>query len=353
MRVGLVVYGDLDTRSGGYVYDRQLVDHLRELGDEVELFSLPERRYGRAFAQNVDRSFRRRLRAADLDVLLEDELCHPSLLWTNRRLDFDAPVVALVHHLRSAERHAPWKNGFYRRVERQYLRGVDGYVYNSETTRSTVAALAEPSPGVVAYPAGDRFGGALSPETVRERARTPTLRVVTLGNVTPRKGIHTLVEGLERTRGDWTLTVVGDDAADSAYTAFLRQRIKRLGVAGSVSFTGRLADDDVADVLARSHVLAMPSTYEGFGIAYLEGMAFGLPAVATTAGGAAELVTDRVNGLLVEPDDPSAVTDALAPLCRNRERLVRLSLAALDRYRSHPTWRETAETVQGFLRSLA
>lgn len=353
MRVGLVVYGDLDSRSGGYVYDRKLVDHLRELGDEVELFSLPERRYGRALAHNVGRSLRRRLRSADLDVLVEDELCHPSLVWTNYRLDLDVPVVALVHHLRSAEQRAPWKNSLYRRVERCYLRSVDGYVYNSETTRETVAALVDPSPGVVAYPAGDRFDRLLTPEAVNERARDPTLRVVTVGNVTPRKGLHTLVDGLSRIRADWALTVVGDDEVDPTYTERLRERIETLGVAGSVTLTGRLPDDELADVLARSHLFAMPSSYEGFGIAYVEGMAFGLPAVATTAGGATELVTDRVDGLLVDPEDPSAVTDAIGPLCRNRDRLVRLSLAALERYRSHPTWRDTATTVREFVQSVS
>ncbi|SFL12258.1 Glycosyltransferase involved in cell wall bisynthesis [Halogranum rubrum] len=353
MRIGLVVYGDLDTRSGGYVYDSELVDHLRQTGDEVELFSLPEVGYGRSLAHNAGRSLRRRLRAADLDVLLQDELCHPSLVWTNRRLNLDVPVVALVHHLRSVERRRAWQNDFYRGLEQQYLRSVDGYVFNSETTRETVAALTDPDPGVVAYPAGDRFGRTLTPDEIRDRARERPLRIVALGNVTPRKGLHTLIEGLERIRADWQLSVVGDDETNPAYTRFLRQRIETLGVAGSVTLTGRLPDDELADVLARSHLLAMPSTYEGFGIAYLEGMAFGLPAVATTSGGAAELVSDRVNGLLVDPDDASALTDAVAPLCRNRERLVAMSLAALERYHAHPTWAETTEVVRGFLRTLS
>lgn len=352
MRIGLVVYGDLDTRSGGYVYDYELVDHLRQMGDEVELFSLPERGYGRSLAQNAGRSLRRRLRGADFDVLLQDELCHPSLVWTNHRLNLDVPVVALVHHLRSVERRRAWQNNLYRRLERQYLRSVDGYVFNSETTRETVAALTDPDPGVVAYPAGDRFGRTVTPDEIRDRARERPLRVVALGNVTPRKGLHTLIEGLERVREDWQLTIVGDDEENPAYTRFLRKRIETLGIAGSVTLAGRLPDDELADVLARSHLLAMPSTYEGFGIAYLEGMAFGLPAIATTNGGATELISDRVDGLLIDPDDASALTDAVAPLCRNRERLVAVSLAALERYHAHPTWEETARAVRAFLRTL-
>ena len=94
MRVGLVVYGSLDTVSGGYLYDRELVAHLRRQGDSVEVFSLSWRSYGRHLTDNVSGSLFRRLAAAGLDVLLQDELNHPSLFWLNRRL---RPVVVLSH----------------------------------------------------------------------------------------------------------------------------------------------------------------------------------------------------------------------------------------------------------------
>ena len=358
MHVGLVVYGDLDRRSGGYLYDAELVDYLREAGDEVTVFSLSERRYSRSLADNADSDLRRRIRGADLDVLLQDELCHPSLAWTNRRLrrsGFETPIVAIVHHLRSVESRTAWRNDLYRAVERRYLRTVDGFVYNSETTRETVAQLTDPDPGVVAYPAGDRFdrfGRTPTPDQVRERANEGPLRLVALGSVTPRKGLDTLVEGLERTDGDWELTVVGDDTVDPDYALRLRTLVASLGLVEDVTFTGRLSDDDLVAVLERSHLLAMPSQYEGFGIAYVEGMAFGLPALASTAGGAAELVTDRVNGLLVDPGDASSVVDAVAPLCRNRERLARLSVAALETAQTHPTWAETSARVREFLAAV-
>jgi glycosyltransferase involved in cell wall biosynthesis len=120
-----------------------------------------------------------------------------------------------------------------------------------------------------------------------------------------------------------------------------------------VTVTGRLDDGTLAAAFRRAHVFAMPSAYEGFGIAYLEAMGFGLPAVATERGGAAEVVTHRTDGWLVDPDDPSDVADALAPVCRNRERLARLGVNALARFRRHPTWDETAGTVRSFLASVA
>lgn len=354
LHVGWVVYGDLDRRSGGYLYDSEVVERLRAAGDEVTVVSLPDRSYFRSLAQNASRSLRRRLRAVahEVDVLVEDELCHPSLAWTNDALPADTPVVGLVHHLRSAEPHPTWRRRAYRAVERRYLRTLDAVVCNSETTRRTVVDLAGPettAESVVAYPAGSRFGDPLSTAAIAERATEEPFRVVFLGNVTPRKGLGTLVEGLARLHCDWELTVVGSLSADESYAASVARRVGNLGLSERVTMTGRVDDDRLRAELRRGHVLAMPSAYEGFGIAYLEGMCFGLPALASAAGGASELVTHRTDGWLVDPTDPSEIADALAPVCRKRDRLARMGVAAAERYREHPTWDETAETIRAFL----
>jgi glycosyltransferase involved in cell wall biosynthesis len=96
-------------------------------------------------------------------------------------------------------------------------------------------------------------------------------------------------------------------------------------------------------------VLAVPSSYEGFGIAYLEGMSFGLPAIGTTAGAASEIITDGVDGYLVRPEDPETLAARLSVLARDRALLERLSLNALERYRRQPKWEETAARIRAFL----
>jgi glycosyltransferase involved in cell wall biosynthesis len=354
LHVGWVVYGDLDRRSGGYLYDSEVVERLRAAGDEVTVVSLPDQSYLRSLTQNASRSLRRRLGAVarEVDVLVEDELCHPSLAWANDALPADTPVVGLVHHLRSAEPHPAWRRRAYRVVERRYLRTLDAVVCNSETTRQTVADLAGPettAESVVAYPAGSRFGDPLSTAAIAERATEEPFRVVFVGNVTPRKGLDTLLEGLARLHCDWELTVVGSLSADESYAASVARRVGDLGLSERVTMTGRVDDERLRTELRRGHVLAMPSRYEGFGIAYLEGMCFGLPALASAAGGASELVTHRTDGWLVDPTDPSEIADALAPVCRKRDRLARMGVAAAERYREHPTWDETGETIRAFL----
>jgi glycosyltransferase involved in cell wall biosynthesis len=351
VRVGFVVYGALDRRSGGYRYDRELADRFAAAGDAVEVVSLPERSYPGAVATGVagSRRIRRRLEALDVDVLLQDELCHPSLAVANGSLDVDYPVVALVHHLTSEESLPGWREQAVAALERRFLSTVDAYVATSETTLRAVTRLAGDAPSVVAHPAGDRFGSPVTERHVRERAREDPFRCLFVGAVTPRKRLETLVEGLARVRGDWTLTVVGDVDRDPEYVSRVRDRVAALGVADRVDFAGRLDDEALAAAYRRSHLLAVPSEYEGFGTVYVEAMGFGVPAVASTAGGASEVVRDRENGRLVDPGDASAITDVVAPLVRDRDRLVALSLGARETYREHPTWEETARRVRGFL----
>lgn len=134
MRVGFVVYGPLDGRSGGYRYDLELVRGLRAAGDEVTVISLPERPYRHRLRDNV--TSLSRLRSLDVDVLLQDELCHPSLVGVNPRLGDDIPVVSVVHHLNSLENLGTFRRYIRRAIETRYLHSVDAFVFNSETTKA-------------------------------------------------------------------------------------------------------------------------------------------------------------------------------------------------------------------------
>ncbi|MCB8919007.1 MAG: glycosyltransferase family 4 protein [Ardenticatenaceae bacterium] len=358
MHIGLLIYGSLETLSGGYLYDRMLVRYLRRQGDEVTLVSLPWRSYGQHLLDNANRRLLRRLQAARFDVLLQDELNHPSLAWLNSRLrrQVTYPLLAVVHHLRWLEtrpgRLGTLQNRFYRQVERRYLASVDGFVYNSQATRAAVTGLVGGSrPGVVAYPAGNRFTHLPTPDEILARATRPgPLRLLFVGNLIPRKGLHQLLAALARLpRPTWQLTVVGRPDVDPAYARAVRQQMLRAGLDNQVFFTGPLPDPALAAQFGRAQLLVMPSSYEGFGIVYLEGMAFGLPALATPAGGARELVTAGENGYLVDPDDPAGLAAHLLHLHTHRHELARLSLAAQQRYLAHPTWDESMSRIRNFV----
>jgi len=355
MRVGLLIYGSLDACSGGFEYDRRLVKHLRRCGDEVRIVSLPWRSYPALLAQNRSPVLRNLARTADLDLLIQDELNHPSLFLVNPCLKkrIGCPVVCIVHHLRCREPHSALLRSVYCRVERRYLRTVDAFVFNSAATRDSVAGLIGTLPAsLIATPGGDRFAGIESEKEIVDRAMVDgPLRLLFVGNLIPRKGLLELLDALAAVRdAPWRLDVVGALDVQRAYAARIRRRIAASGLAAKVRLHGVASDKELEGLLRSSHLLTMPFAYEGFGIVFLEAMAFGVPSLFLRKGGAAEVVRDGKEGYGFENGRHREVADRLQRLIHDRHELVRLSLHARRRFESFPGWDSTAGKIRRFLR---
>jgi len=347
MRIGLLIYGSLDTLSGGYLYDRKLVEYLRSQGDEVEIISLPWRNYVAHLTDNL----RFRL-PRGLDLLIQDELNHPSLLSANRK-PHPYPVISLVHHLRCSELRPRWQNLFYRAIEKKYLQTVDGFIFNSQTTKSVVNGLVDHGkPAIVAYPPTDRFGAAISEEEIKTRAAQNPLTILFLGNVIERKGLHTLIKAISSQQSAVGLDIVGSLTSEPEYTQQIQALIAKNNLASFVFFHGALDSEALKQRLQQAHLLIVPSSYEGFGIVYLEGMCFGLPAMGTTAGAAGEIIEHGTTGYLIEPNDHNTLAQHIISLSEDRSLLTRLSINARKRYIEQPAWDETAGQIRAFLQEM-
>jgi glycosyltransferase involved in cell wall biosynthesis len=357
VRVGLLIYGSIDTISGGYLYDRVLVAHLRRRGHTVQIVSLPWRDYPRHLLDNFSKSLLRKLRQLAVDVLIQDELNHPSMTWLNARMHPPYPIISLVHHLRSSEFRPTWQNTLYRQVERRYLDSVDGFIFNSRTTQQAVDRVSRINDRswVIATPAGDRLNPEIEADKIQNRAHVNgPLGLIFLGNLIPRKGLHTLIEALSQLPlGTHKLEVIGDTQVDPAYSRRIHRQIKGHGLESMVHFRGALDDNALAGSLRGSHVLVVPSSYEGFGIVYLEGMGFGLPVIGTTKGAAPEIIHPGESGYLIEPGDSSTLSTILADLHEDRQHLATISLAARQRYSQFPGWEQSMEKVCNFLFDVA
>ncbi|MDX1415794.1 MAG: glycosyltransferase family 4 protein [Candidatus Promineifilaceae bacterium] len=354
MRVGLIIYGDLSITSGGYFYDRQMVNFLQTQGDKVEIISLPWQSYGRHLLDNLRLPLIRHIQEAAFDVLLQDELNHPSLFLLNRRVQKSTktPLISIVHHLRSSEKHGQWQLKLYRRVERSYLRSVDGFIFNSKTTQSAVESLAgQQKPHIVANPSGSHQRPELSAEEITQRAhRGGPLGLLFVGNVIPRKGLGLILKALAQLpQGVWQLDIVGAQDMDAKYVKHLMHTADAGQLSANITWHGRLSDEDLAQRMLGNHILLMPSSYEGFGIAYLEGMALGLPSIGATSGAAQEIITDGQNGFIIAPDDANVLARHIMAVYQDRQMLAQMGIAALEKYRSHPTWETSMEKVRKFL----
>lgn len=357
MNIGLMIYGPLDTISGGYLYDRMIVEHLRKRGNTVEIISCPRRNYFSHLADNLSHTLCDDIRRRGVDILLQDELNHPSLFLINRRLQREArfPIISIVHHLRASETHPALLQKIYRLVEKQYLNTVDGFIFNSEATRRAVHEnLQKLCPSIIAYPGCDHIRPSVTRDEIVTRCLEPgPLRILFTGNVIPRKGLHTLIDALAcLPHQKWRLTVAGSVSADARYAQVIRQKISAARLSDNVKLLGTVPADDLITLWERHHCLAVPSSYEGFGIVYLEAMGFGQPVIASTAGGVPEIIRNREEGFLVSPGNIHELALCIGTLVEDRSLLLDMSLAAHKRYCAHHTWGNTAAHVDDFLCSM-
>jgi glycosyltransferase involved in cell wall biosynthesis len=355
MNITFLIYGSLDTVSGGYIYDRKIVEFLRENGDQVTVVSIPNKAYLLNVTDNCSNILRDKLINLHTDILIQDELCHPSLFMMNKLISpkIKYPIVSIIHHFRSNEPRSSIANWLYRSIENLYLKSLNGYIFNCATTRNKASEISVSLKkySTIAYPAGDRFSPMIDLEHIKRKTlSTQPFKVVFLGNIIRRKGLHVLLNSLSKIpKNLWELTIIGRQDAEIDYARSIHKQIDELHLNENVKLLGKASDEEIKSTLNSSHILCMPSLYEGYGIVYLEGMSFGLPSIASNSGGAVEIITHKENGILVNPNSVDELEAAINSLIYDREYLLRMSFAALERYRHHPTWEDAGRIIQTFL----
>ena len=212
----------------------------------------------------------------------------------------------------------------------------------SEATRWNFAPIAKQT---LIYNGVDLDAFQASPEEVQD-LRAELLPDVSdasivagvVTRITPEKGIHFLVRAIAALKGlplmtgtDIKLLIVGGPyfQKDIDYMNELKQEVADLGVENSIIFTGFLSDTRVVTSLL--DIVLVPSIIpEACPRTIIEAMAVGKPVIATPLGGSKELVTPDT-GILVPPEDASAIADAIAILTTDRERLRALGKASRNR----------------------
>jgi len=358
MHIGLIICGRIDALTGGYLYDRFLRDALCARGHRVEVISLPLTSYARSLLDNFSGATTARLPRYRWDLLLQDALCHPSLIRANRRIRArrQATIVAVVHQVLGRQPRPRLLNCAYGWIEQYYFRTIDGLLLTSRFTRDAARRLSADSlPMAIAPPAGDRLGCGPSRQTILERSyRSGPLELLFVGNLTPIKGLDRLLQSLSRLPpAMWRLTVAGSLTADRRHAHGIRNFILGRGMQAQVQLLGAVDGDRLRALLSAAQVFVMPFAHESFGIAALEAMAFGLPVIASEDGGVREFVRPAHNGFLVARGDGAAVGRYLEMLHTDRAQLAAMGLAARQTFSARPTWTQSMQLACEFLESVA
>lgn len=331
--------GDLDTPTGGYIYDQRMIAELRELGWRPEVLSLGEG-FPKPSALTLAAA-----RAHLTDVprgrpIVVDGLAFGVMYEAAQALRESHPLIALVHHPLALETGVTPENAItLRESERAALACTRQVIVTSPMTARTLAADYGVSAEriTVAPPGTDR------PTAVRRNGTSAVVALLGVGAVVPRKGYDVLIAALAGLVDlPWRLTIVGDCSRDAACVASLRAAIAHHRLTPRVIIEDAIPASRLAALYAASDVFVLPSRYEGFGMAYAEAIAYGLPVIGTTAGAIPETVPAQA-GMLVPPDDVAALAAALRRLIEQPAERDRLAAGARAAAARLPTWRQSAE----------
>jgi glycosyltransferase involved in cell wall biosynthesis len=346
-RVAFAVPGDLATPTGGYAYDRRMIAELQALGWQVDVINL-----GDGFPRPDAAT-----KAAARDVLLGVEAAVPVIVdglalgvlpEAANDLRERNPLIALVHHplaletgLSSEEAQALQKS------EADALAAARSVIVTSPSTAQLLLDGYD-VPGeliTVALPGTDRGEAA-------KGSSDGIVRLLSVGAVVPRKGFDVLIAALA-TIADlpWRLTIAGDRTRDAAATAQLDDDIMSNRLAGKVDLLGALPSERLMALYSAADVFVLASRFEGYGMAYAEALAHGVPVIGTTAGAIPDTVPPNA-GVLVEPNDVKALARALRMLIENPDERRWLASGAREAGEQLPGWAAQARLVAGAIEAL-
>ena len=235
----------------------------------------------------------------------------------------------------------PARQMYARRLARA-RKNVDRFVAISHHTKKDLVDHLDIDPehiDVVYLAADDRFAPVVDPERlsfVRDKYKLPDRFLLTAGSNEPRKNVRGVVAAFAQvpaaTRSSCPLVVIGPPWRDRPIQAEY----------GQTKFLGMVDDGDLPAVYSLATGFVFLSLYEGFGLPALEAMACGTPVIASATTSVPEVVGSA--GLLVDPEDIDACSEAMTHLLEDSELAEKLSASGLERAKTF-RWKRTAESV--------
>jgi glycosyltransferase involved in cell wall biosynthesis len=337
-RFVFAVPGDLATPTGGYAYDRRMIAELTALGWSVEVADIGSD-FPRPSASTVAAADARLMSIPRGIPVVVDGLAFGTLPELAVELHVRHPLVALVHHPLALETGlSPAEARNFQRRERAALAHTDHVVVTSPSTARLLARDygVEPDDITVALPGND-------PKVPGARTRDGTVALLAVGSLVRRKGYDVLVAALAGLKDlRWRLTIAGDRTRDPATAAALDSDIGIRGLGDRIDVLGAVPDARLDQLHADADLFVLASRFEGYGMAFAEAIAHGLPVIGTTTGAIPDTVPDGA-GILVPPDDAQALSNALRRLIEDSTERQRLAAAARAAAARLPTWRQSAE----------
>jgi glycosyltransferase involved in cell wall biosynthesis len=339
-----VIPGDIDTKTGGYIYDRRLIGELRKVGWQIDHVVWPSA-FPFPSPQDKAQAAASLSSMPDGSIVLIDGLAYGALHEQVAAEAWRLRLVALCHHPLALESGLSEEaTERLRQSEKQAFESARLVIATSATTADCLRLDygVPPNRIAVAKPGIDRPDGPRQPGAVP--------RLLSVGTVTPRKNHEALIRALSQIADlDWQCDIAGSLTRAPETAETVRRLIETLGLQDRIALLGEVAD--TAPLYRQADIFVLPSLHEGYGMVLGEALANGLPIVASRVGAVAEVVPAS-GGILVQPGDCGSLSTALRLLIADKDERARLARGAVAAGQSLHGWDGTALCVSAALNAL-
>lgn len=273
-------------------------------------------------------------------------------LWLKQK--FGIPYVLFTY----AMEIEVWAKAERKKLEK-VLKNADRVVYINEVTKKTLLEMGAREEQLVKIWPGinDIWFKPTSGSRVLQKYGVDKPYIFTLSRLIPRKGVDLVIDAMKildsSMNGGISLVIAGSGPeADN-----LKAKARELGIEYMVKFLGHVPDEDLPELYANAEVFALTprrdaEDIEGFGIVYLEAAACGVPSVGTLVGGIPEAVLHNQTGVLVQPENPKAIAEALTLLLKDENKRKVLGEAAKKRAYDEFRWSKRIMLVKGMIDAI-
>ncbi|MBS0233956.1 MAG: glycosyltransferase family 4 protein [Proteobacteria bacterium] len=337
--------GDLKAATGGYTYDRRVIELLPAFGVPVSILSLPAS-FPNPSVEDLDETRRILETRPAASVLVVDGLAYGA--FTDSLLDaLTGRVLGLVHHPLFLETGLPHARKVELKAsEERALKRANHVIVTSRTTKRMLTEQLGlfPEKITIAEPGTD--------PAQRATGTGAPLQILAVGAVLPRKGYDILVEALSPLKDiDWRLTIAGALDRHPQAVEAVQSAIRDHGLEDRVTLVGKVVPATLERLYESADLFVSASLFEGYGMVLAEAMARGLP-IVLAAGGAAAETAGEAAALHVEAGNVPQLTASLRRALTDKKLRDRLADAAWEAGRTLPTWHETARRFAAVILGL-
>lgn len=348
-----LVPGDWHTPTGGFQYDRRLVESLSAAGWAVEAHRL-DGSWPDPDAAALARAAATMSGIADGALVLADGLAFGALGRPVAAHAARLRWVALVHHPLHLETGlSPPLRERLRAQETRALSFARHVVVTSPRTARDVLAMGVPAPCIsVVEPGTDTAPGAARATSPASNGDHDNVRLLCVATATPRKGHALLLQALAGLPPlPWELHCVGSLARDPVTAAHLQALSAEPPLAGRVTWHGEVDEATLRGHYASADLVVLASLHEGYGMAVAEALAAGVPVLASDAGALAQTLPPQA-GWRVPSGDVEALRSALQALIGDPALRQRLAAGAREAGARLPSWAVQARRFAAVLAAV-